>query len=292
MITLGNNELDIDIIDPRNAAERPRLGCRFAHGGLVWQVRDREAGALLSGPEWPEHNPSPFNAQGLAESFRHRTRDLKPCTWRDGVGVAIGCGRIAKASGGGVVMTGACRWEIETRGDAVFFSTGDVFAGFDYALVRVVRLSGRVLTLESRLTNRGAAALVLEWFAHPFFEYTDGGMCACLPREVGMAENPGFVMSDGMLRLKRRFCGVSDGHMEVVPWPGGVKCVFTVDHPRLSGIKNELMGVEPFECVIWGNGNTFSIEPYVRLELAPGQTRIFSMRHAFGGVGGWGGGKF
>lgn len=284
MITLSNNELTVDLIDPNDPHDKPRLGWRFAHGGLVWQVSDREAGQLLTGPEWPERNPSPFNAQGLTESFRHRTREFKPYTWRDGVGVAIGCGRIAGNAGGDVVMTEACAWKVEAGEDTVSFSTGDAFAGFDYALTRDVALSGRELRVSSRLVNRGPAPLVLEWFAHPFFEYTCGGIRARMPRELRMDENPGFEIREGALTLKRRFSGKDDGHMEVVRWPRGVPCAFSVDHPKLTGIDNELTGAEPFECVIWGNGNTFSVEPYVRLELAPGETRAFGMRHIFGPI--------
>jgi len=283
MITLSNNTLSIDLLDPGNAADFTRLGPRFAHGGLVWQVTDRDAGALLTGPEWPETSPDPLNAQGLPDAFRHRTRDFKPYTWLDDTtGLAIGCGHITKLATGKIAITEPCRWKIETAPDRATFSTSDTFAGFSYALTREVLLAGRTVTIKSRLTNRGAAPLALEWFSHPFFDCTQGRIRARLPREIRMADNPGFALdAAGELTLKRRFLGTHDDHMEVVPWPRDVKCVFSVDHPRLAGIENELEGAEPFECVIWGNGNTFSIEPYVRLNLLPGETRPLAMRHTF-----------
>lgn len=45
--------------------------------------------------------------------------------------------------------------------------------------------------------------------------------------------------------------------------------VFTTDFP-------------PDLCPVWGNSNTWSIEPYLITELAPGATRTWSLRYEFG----------
>lgn len=282
MLTLANDALRLELIDPRDPADQPHLGSRFAHGGLIWQICDKKAGPMLTGPEWAEPNPSPFNAQGLTESFRHRTRLFSQFTWRDGVGVAIGCGRIALDAASQVILTAACEWHVDESRNRILFSTHDAFAGFDYALTREIVLTGRTITTTSRLTNRGGVPLILEWFAHPFFALKDGFIRAKLPREIAMPDNPGFALNDGELTLKRRFTGALDGHMEVVPWPAGAPCAFAVDHPAIAGIEMELRGVVPFECVFWGNGNTFSIEPYVHLEIPVGDTREFSLRYTLG----------
>src|SRR6476661_8464504 len=112
MFELSNRALRVEVLDP--VADSARLGPRYAWGGYVWQVHDRVAGPLLSGPEWPDTAPSAFNGQGLPESFRHRTLEGKPLTWRGEAGVALGAGELrADAFGNATVIT-PCEWSHET----------------------------------------------------------------------------------------------------------------------------------------------------------------------------------
>jgi hypothetical protein len=40
----------------------------------------------------------------------------------------------------------------------------------------------------------------------------------------------------------------------------------------------------PFKCVLWANGNTLSYEPYLALDLAPGQSREWTLTYEFGKI--------
>ncbi len=94
MIQLSNRELTLDLLDPDS--DPSRLGTRYCWGGYIWQVHDVRHGPLLTGPEWPEPKPTPFNGQGLPESFRFRTRDERALTWNGREGVHLGGGSCAR----------------------------------------------------------------------------------------------------------------------------------------------------------------------------------------------------
>jgi hypothetical protein len=282
MFTLASGGLRVDLLDP--AADRALLGARYAWGGYIWQVHDERLGPLLSGPEFPEPSPRPFNGQGLPESFRHSTRDGRRFTWLGDAGVAIGAGEIA-FRGGELHVTAPCSWQIERLDDRARFHTSHAAAGVSYQLVRTVELAGRELRSTSRLTNTGSAPLTLEWFAHPFFALTNGQIRVRLPAAARLPENPGFSLEAGELVQKRRFVGKDDGHLDSLQLPAGEPLRCRVDHPRLTQIDFRTSFV-PSECLIWGNGHTFSIEPYLALSLSPRETRDWELRYGFGEISG------
>ena len=128
MLTLQNRDLRIDILDPvRDAA---RLGPRFCWGGYIWQVHDATAGPLLTGPEWPEPAPSAFNGQGLPESFRHRTLEGRPLTWRGDAGVALGAGELRRNRDDQVHIVAPCNWNVTAAAGRIEFSAQHAAAGF------------------------------------------------------------------------------------------------------------------------------------------------------------------
>jgi hypothetical protein len=279
MLSLSNDHLQVNLLDP--VADRGRLGPRFCGGGFIWQVHDRHAGPLLTGPEWPTENPDPFNAQGLPESFRHRTTTGAPLLWRGAVGLAPGAGTLALTPDGSVVVAEPCVWETEAREGRVVYRTLQSAAGWTCELVREVELRNRRLLSVSRLTNHGATPLVLEWFAHPFFALSNGLARAVVPAGSQIDENPGFVVAGRELALRRPFVAQSDSHLAHLVLPAGEVFAATVSHPRLSHIHFASSFV-PFKCVVWANNRTFSLEPFLALHLAPGETRAWTLRYEFG----------
>jgi hypothetical protein len=285
MIELGNSELRVDLLDP--IVDASRLGPRFCGGGFVWQVHDRAAGPLLSGPEWPHPTPSAFNGQGLPESFRHRTLEGRPLTWRGATGVALGAGELRTTADGKVELVAPCRWTITSTPSWIEFATDQHAAGFHYALHRRIELNGRTVRSLTRLTNLSPDSdLMLEWFAHPFFPLVDGVVCAKMAASAVLPENPGFALRDGILVQKRRFASLTDGHMDrglILP----PDCPFhaTLKHPSVTEVSFET-SFGPTACVIWGNDRTFSFEPYLTLQLAPGVTREWRLSYRFGASSG------
>jgi hypothetical protein len=281
MIELQNSELRIELLDP--ISERARLGPRFCGGGFIWQVYDAFDRPLLSGPEWPSPVPTPFNGQGLPESFRHRTLDAQPLTWQGERGVALGAGELCVDASGQVRLATPCNWEISHQPNSVEFSTAQRVGRFHYALVRRVELKGRNVQSRTRLTNLSSSEpLILEWFAHPFFPLVDGRVQAEIATSATLPENPGFSLQHGRLTQKRRFNSATDGHMDRgLRLPAHQTLQAKLAHPSLDYITLATSFV-PSACVIWGNDRTFSFEPYLTLNLAPGESREWSLDYDFG----------
>jgi hypothetical protein len=280
MLHLANAELTVDLLDP--TAEHARLGPRFCWGGYIWQVSDRSVGTLLTGPEWPDPAPQPHNGQGLPESFRHSTTTGQPLLWDGAVGLAPGAGALGRNAAGGIIVTQPCLWQVEPHADRVVFRTAQTVGAWSYELQRTVELHGRQVRSTSRLTNRGPGPLVLEWFAHPFFALqADGRQHLTLPAGTQLAENPGYLLTGENLTLRRTFVGVDDGHLEHLQLPAGQPFAATLAHPRLAAVRFATDFV-PFKCVLWANGNTLSLEPFLALSLAPGESREWTLTYDFG----------
>jgi hypothetical protein len=282
---LHNDELRVDVLDP--IEDVARLGPRFCWGGYIWQVHDPVAGPLLTGPEWPEPAPAAFNGQGLPESFRHQTLDGQPLTWRGEQGVALGAGELRRTHDRQVQVVAPCSWQVTSRADWIEFVTSQAIGKFQYALARRVELNGRRLRSTTRLINASTAdALVLEWFAHPFFPLVAGSVRADLSHDASLRENPGFIVADGLLTQKRRFVSAHDGHMDRgLRLPPNVPFSATVAHPAVGEIQFET-SFAPDTCVIWGNDRTFSFEPYLTLNLPPGSAREWTLHYHFGASSG------
>lgn len=278
MLSLANDQLHLDLLDP--VADRAHLGPRFCWGGYLWQIHDASAGPLLTGPEWPKADPSPFNGQGLPESFRHSTRDGRRHTWVGDRGVALGAGVLAP--GGGTVSE-PCAWEIFPSAHEIVFKTTHTALGFHYAITRTIALTGRTVTSTSQLTNLAESPLMLEWFAHPFFALTDRLMEMQVPAGTQLADNPGFSLTDRAFTQKRRFEHEKDGHMDFLRLPAGRALAARLSHPKLTHVDFET-SFAPSECIVWGNSNTFSVEPYQTLALMPGEVRGWHLRYTFGDV--------
>ncbi len=278
MLHLANAELTIDLLDP--AANRALLGPRFCAGGYIWQVHDRH-GPLLTGPEWPNPRPAPHNGQGLPESFRHSTTTGEPLLWQGATGLAPGAGELERDTAGAVVLAAPCTWTIEPSADQLVFQTAQTVAGWSYELERTIRLRDRSLISVSQLTNRGAAPLVLEWFAHPFFALRDGRATVTLPAGTTLPDNPGYALTGRELTFRRPFAGEFDGHLDHLGLPPEQPLDAVVSYPSGDYVKFST-DFAPFKCVIWANGNTLSLEPFLRLDLAPGETRRWSLTYDFG----------
>lgn len=280
MLHLANRELRVDLIDP--AADRERLGPRYCWGGYIWQVHDHKVGALLTGPEWPHATPDPHNGQGLPESFRHSSMSGEPLLWSGAFGLAPGAGALARHSDGTITVTQPGVWQVAQQQDRVLFQTAQSVAHWSYALDRSIELENRQVRSHSRLTNRSDTPLILQWFAHPFFALgKDRLIRVTLPVGTQLSENPGYVLSNRELTLRRAFVGLDDGHLDYLKLPADQPFTATLSHPAITGVRFAT-NFAPFQGVIWANGNTLSLEPYLALELAPGESRAWTLTYDFG----------
>ncbi len=285
MLTLAHDTLSVEILDPVDAANRARLGTRYCWGGYIWQVSDPRVGTLTTGPEWPEAAPSAFNGQGLPESFRHAEFGTgHPLILENSRGFIIGIGDVGLSPAGELIVTQPCPWLIERSAGAISFRTAQAGNGYACQLTRHLALAGRTLTSATTIVNTGTRPLPLHWFAHPFFALTDRLLTCDLPATWGMAENAGYALdAKNRLSFKRRFQHKDDGHFEKLQVGATTPMHVAVSHPKLSGLVFSCDFV-PDMCPVWGNSNTWSIEPYIQSELAPGETRNWTLSYEFGAV--------
>lgn len=282
MLHLENRDLRVDLLDPDHPADAERQGSRYGWGGYIWQVHEAKLGPLLSGPEFPKADPTPFNGQGLPESFRNRTRDGAALTWAGRTGLGIGIGTLQSGADNTVAITDHCPWTVTRGPDHVIFQTRQAAAGFAYELTRKVELAGRTLGSHSQLTNVGEQPLILQWFAHPFWALTAGRARLRLPPGTTVPDNPGFALgADGTLTFKRAFTAETDSQFALLTLPAGQPLTMSVDHPRLNRITFR-SSFTPDECPVWANARTISVEPYLNLRLAPGETKHWFLTHEFG----------
>jgi hypothetical protein len=281
MLHLENGELRLDLLDP--VADAARLGARYCAGGYVWQVHDRRLGPLLAGPEWPSPTPSAFNGQGLPESFRHRSRSGTPFTWAGEQGLAIGAGTLTPGGRENGTLAAPCAWTITPAADHIVFQTRQAHAGFACELTRKITLAGRTVHSHTQLTNVAEAPLALEWFPHPFWALSDGRARLALPAGTTVPENPGFTIdAAGTLTFRRPFRTKDDNQFALLTLPAGQPLSLAVDHPNLKRV-TFAVSYAPSECPVWANAHTASVEPYLSLRLAPGETRHWHARHGFEG---------
>ncbi|MBS0664607.1 MAG: hypothetical protein JSR48_15170 [Verrucomicrobia bacterium] len=285
MLQLSHSSLQVDLLDPADPADRARQGTRYCWGGYVWQVTDPVAGPLLAGPEWPEPRPTAFNGQGLPESFRHGEFGTgKPLILEDRRGFIIGIGDVAPGADGELAVTRPCDWTVTRSSDALEFCTAQAGLGYACQLTRRISLAGRALLSATALANTGSRPLPLHWFAHPFFALTDRRLTCTLPASWGMAVNVGYALEAGnTITFRRQFQHKDDGHFEQLRVGARTPLRAVLSHPRLEGIIFST-DFTPDQCPIWGNSNTWSIEPYLTTELAPGARREFTLRYEFGAV--------
>lgn len=279
MFAIQNDSLRIEILDP--LADSSHLGHRYCWGGYVWQVHDLVSGPIVRGPEWPSNNPNPFNGQGLPESFRHRTIDGKPLTWEGTTGFAIGAGRLVDDPQLGVIVAEPCSWLTKEGENRIQFSTEQSTAGHAYGLERTVVLENRTLKSITELRNQGNRLLSLEWFAHPFFALEKRAVRSEFPEGSALPPNDGFVITGRCLLPKRCFKNLSDGCMTRLILPSGHPLTATLGHPSIESVSFHTDFI-PDWCLIWGNSATFSIEPYRRIQLLPGDSLRWSLRYEFG----------
>lgn len=281
MLHLENRNLRVDLLDPASPVDAERQGSRYGWGGYIWQVHDAKLGPLLAGPEYPKPDPTPFNGQGLPESFRHRTRDGAALTWAGATGLGVGIGVLAAGEKNTATITERTAWTTTRAPDHLIFQTRQAGAGLAYELTRKVELAGRTLGSHSQLTNVGEQPLVLQWFAHPFWALTAGRARLQLPPGTTVSENPGFTLaSDGTLAFKRPFLAEDDSQFALLTLPPGRPLTMALDHPKLRRVTFATSFV-PDECPVWANAHTVSVEPYLNLRLAPGETKHWFLRHGF-----------
>lgn len=261
MLQLQNEELSVEILDP--SADQQRFGVRYCTGGYIFQIHDKQHGALLTGPTYPE-SFNWFDGQGIPDSFN--LSPLRQSGGNDEEVEIIGIGRcdLVKKQ----VLT-FCSWEVERDIRTIKFMTTQQFAGFDFQLERTVSLLGRTVRSHTKITNHGEAFIPMAWFPHPFYPQPDTDELCRLSIPVSVPENEGYFIADNGFIHRKNFPERA-GFYQALDQQAQSPLTITQRHPDLGMVSASCSYVPTF-FPIWGNQHTFSWEPFFERLIAPQQ---------------------
>ncbi|MDR2694485.1 MAG: hypothetical protein LBB74_09780 [Chitinispirillales bacterium] len=284
MIRLQSDILSLDLIDPRDAQDRTKLGSRYCAGGYIWQVYDADGTPLLSGPQYPAA-PSVFDGQGMPDMFE------TPLGGEDGaIGdqvCVIGVGLVEKSSGivpfhprNNPRVTEFCVWYVDNGDDWAIMTAGQRFGERSITIRREIRLQGGRVTSICTVFNIGKETVDLRWFTHPFFPINDDLICGKVSPMVSMPDNAGYELgNDGEIGMKPGYLW-EKGLFQVLYVPM-TKLRFTVPHP-VAGSIDLKTDYDVVRCAVWGNLRAFSFEPFMQCAVKPGEDRSWEFYADFG----------
>lgn len=286
MLHLENSELNVSILDP--VADQERLGSRYCTGGYIWQVTDLIKGELVSGPQYPNPNPSGFDGQGLPEVFEIALGQDKVAMGEEVC--VIGVGRVRRDSPvkpfhvrNNFTVTEFTQWETILSNDSCIMTTEQHFQSTHFRLQRHLWLSGRKLISTTILKNRGDIVVPLRWFAHPFFPH-HGYTVATFATECeipAFLPNLGGYLFDerGMLTRNEKYPW-NKGCYQILNLPFGYPMHFFQMHPLVNQVKIECQF--PLAWLpIWANEKTVSLEPYLHAQVGANQELTWSISYEF-----------
>ncbi|MGD8414194.1 MAG: hypothetical protein PVF33_08170 [Candidatus Latescibacterota bacterium] len=266
MFKLSNDELEVTLLDP--AVDQDRFGTRFCTGGYIFQISDRDVGALLTGPTYPD-SFEPFHGQGIPDTFnRAPLRD--PENPRLALVIGIGLCDLKEDR-----VVEFCEWQVDVQEDRFTFRTTQALGGNALSVVREVRLLERTVRSSTRVTNDGGVSFPVAWFAHPFFPQPTDDELFRPNIPVTIPENDGYELGrNGFVRRKN--------------WPWATDYFLAVRHQATSpltvhqrhpklGLVAASYSYVPGYFPIWGNPGTFSFEPYLERFVGAGETLVWSM---------------
>jgi hypothetical protein len=282
VLALEGDGITVSVLEP--GADLARLGSRYCSGGYVWQVTDERHGELLAGPCYPAPEPPPFDGQGAPEVFELALGQHESALGHDVY--VLGVGRVRRESPvrpfhvrDNPTVTERAEWDLDVTRSSLRATTSAEFRSFGLELVRKLEVSGRTLTSTTRVTNLGAPALPLRWFAHPFFPWADARCCR-LSLEYALPPGAALLEDDGGFVTRRAGADWASGHYVVPRVALGGELSVEQCHPKLGAVhvrcRFPLGGL-----ALWGNARTFSFEPFFQTLLESGSAVSWSIQYVF-----------
>jgi hypothetical protein len=267
VITLKSDTLTVSVLHPVDEAHL--LGTRYCTGGFVYQIDDARLGALLSGPTYPDAY-NLFDGQGIPDAFMPHLE----------VGEArvlgIGIGLIDTARN---AVLERCAWRIREAKGRLELVTDQAAGGWGFTLERVLTLEGRTLRSSTRLVNTAKKHVPFIWYPHPFYPLFPGGECCKFALPVIVPPESAYeIAPSGFLRMKG-LPWINKGHFQIVGHPAAPMQVLE-KHPLL-GVVAATTSFAPAKMPVWGNGCTFSFEPYYERIVPPGEEARWSVTYDF-----------
>jgi hypothetical protein len=286
MFILKNNELQVEIIDPKKDSKL--LGSRYCTGGYIFQVKDLEKGNLFSGPQYPNPHFDVFHGQGAPEVFTGALNQEDVETNEDAY--VIGVGRVIRTSEkkpfhvvDNPNVREFCKWEINENArseNCLEMRSICRFNRWNFIINKRVTLNHRNVVSITKICNTCKENIPIRWFAHPFFPIPNNSIVCKFSFQFDLNENGGYFINKA-------------GFIEMRPennWKKGLyqKILFN-QKENLSVIQNHpLLGKIAIHCdyvpesiAIWANDLTFSFEPFYENIIKGGCEQSWSIKYCF-----------
>jgi hypothetical protein len=274
MFTLSNDQLTVTLLDP--STDRDRFGARYCAGGYIFQITDHKLGDLLSGPTYPD-SFNTFDGQGIPDAFNlGPLRAVGEPSEALIIGVGV-CDLNPNYTHNGVKSFDD--WECGIADAHIRMTTQQSYREWALTLERVVRLSTRTVHSEIRLINEGRAPIPMRWFPHPFYPHSGDALCK-LNIPLAPVESDGYTLGEDGWIHRRNWPWAGGGHYLPLQHTAQAPLVIQQRHPSL-GIVTATCSYVPDFFPIWGNGNTFSWEPFFERMVAPGQSLTWWIDYDF-----------
>jgi len=261
MYSLKNDLLEVSILDP--VADQARFGTRYCTGGYIYQITDARLGELLSGPTYPD-GFNWFDGQGIPDAFN--LSPLREPTDSGATALIIGIGLCDLQAN---QVTDFCRWEVAQAPDHIQMQTRHSFQAFALELERTVRLRRRTVRSLTRLKNTGQRPIPLRWFPHPFYPQPATDELCRVNIPVNFPANANYELAANGF-ICRQGWPWTDGRYQALDHAAQTNLVVLQKHPAL-GLVAATCSYVPAFFPIWGNGRTFSWEPFFERTVGAGQ---------------------
>lgn len=242
-------------------------------------------------------------ALGPADLFDPDT----PVGWADvpagGAFLKIGAGVLRKPAGDGAYSLATVYerinpgvWKTVTKKDRVEFThtVSDPASGHGYVYRKVVRVvpNKPMLRIEHSLKNTGAKPISTTTYNHNFLTFGDTA-----PTGAGLTLSTRYDIAPGTfadvaqvagnkLTFSRALTGEQRIYSPIAGHPEGAGA-YDVGVHNASGAGFRVVGDVPMsKLVVWSFRRTFSAEPYVTLQIAPGKTADWNLEYTYAAGGG------
>jgi hypothetical protein len=170
-------------------------------------------------------------------------------------------------------------WEVQQGDGEIRMRTAHAYGGYALELERTVRLRGRTVRSAAWLRNTGELFVPLRWFPHPFYPQPETDDLCRLNIAARMPENAGYELAESGF-VARKGWPWAEGHYQALDHDAQTNLVVLQRHPLL-GLVSATCSYVPDFFPIWGNGRTFSWEPFYERTVATGQEAAWWIDYDF-----------
>lgn len=262
----------------------PKYDKRFVWGGWIYNIQ-----SVPTGRRWFTNKISgKEHWDGIPEEFGQTVKmaELPDGTFaciKLGIGEATGRGLCLR---GDLTLTKPAPWTVEATnpdgvGLVVFTQTVTTAYGYGYVYRKEFRLEpdSAVLTVKRSLTNTGQQAIHSTWYSHGFWGQAGNGHDANCWSTIPLQDLAGDAAA-----VDTTLCRVADLSPTCYWGPISAEEIAEPWYASGYGPTREVFLNTFSERLawmrVWTNAETYSCEPFVLIDIEPGQTRTWTVTRA------------